>query len=581
MLEEEATSSQPIPDALLPRVIDFIREFSVFHQTVVHCARKTELALWPHLFAIVGNPKLLFQRCLKDGRLDTAASYIIILQNLEKTSVSRQHATLLLDHALNAGHWQLSKDLLRFLRAIDPTDVDTPPSKATIAAVAGASHPHSMKYIVTPSSLTNTETVIEAHQSGRKRSQSSSSTLALNTSTTPPAVNANTNTSTVSVVSNSPPLQASSLSDKAIPIRRSSTSRSPADDFFLDTILSRHGRQLLIDCRIKDLGLFAAHLDFHLVSFLKKERYRAARIEDFVYALKKIHTDFEWPLPFQVPSSFDLTHIQGGSGRKDSGIGSYSPSLQSTTTTHLDAVTESTSSLKLNSPIKEESNGLTDNQIDEDFVWSAGGSLRLLDNNLETMAQEIACKGSSSSDIQLRYLLQLMLEAGCLDWSFLIAMVLRDILAVSRVVNGSRRENVEKSTVEHLLNGIKEIEEWSSSECVPYKSFLVTIRNQVKALSTICSCKGKKSEKTNPNLIEGGDDANEDLKMNGNDPDDWIYSRLNSVSEIEVNVKVQPNSIQNYGNIVNQEASSPIQSVQGTNVRANEQYNEEGQCIVS
>lgn len=59
-----------------------------------------------------------FQKCLISGKLTTAASYLIILQNLEKPMVARQHATLLLDAALEACQWDMARDLLRFLKAI-------------------------------------------------------------------------------------------------------------------------------------------------------------------------------------------------------------------------------------------------------------------------------------------------------------------------------------------------------------------------------------------------------------------------------------------------------------------------------
>ena len=62
------------------------------------------------------------QKCLSEGQLETAASYIIVLQNLEKTSVSRHYATQLLESARKAGSWQVVKDLARFLRAIDSSE---------------------------------------------------------------------------------------------------------------------------------------------------------------------------------------------------------------------------------------------------------------------------------------------------------------------------------------------------------------------------------------------------------------------------------------------------------------------------
>ena len=124
VLEEEATSKNPIPDALLPSIVDFIRSFPVYRETVVRCTRKTEVALWPYLFAAVGSARELFIECLEQGELHTAASYLIILQSLEPASAAKQHATQLLDAALDHAAWDLAKDLVRFLRAIDPDECE-------------------------------------------------------------------------------------------------------------------------------------------------------------------------------------------------------------------------------------------------------------------------------------------------------------------------------------------------------------------------------------------------------------------------------------------------------------------------
>ncbi|VDP81492.1 unnamed protein product [Echinostoma caproni] len=183
VLESEATSKSPIPDPLLPQVVAFIQEFPHFLETVAQCARKTEVARWPHLFTAVGRrPKDLFELCVDCGNLPAAAAYLIILQSCEPIGVSQKCTLHLLQAALQASRWSLIRDMLRFLNAIDPNDLrcdQSTSSKSTDKTTESRSDTQSSKI---NKQLTSMEATVEMRnsisvQSRRSSTFKSSSTL--------------------------------------------------------------------------------------------------------------------------------------------------------------------------------------------------------------------------------------------------------------------------------------------------------------------------------------------------------------------------------------------------------------------
>ncbi|TNN06099.1 Guanine nucleotide exchange factor subunit Rich, partial [Schistosoma japonicum] len=126
VLEVEAASKVPTPDPLLPQVVSFIQEFPNSLEILANCSRKTDVTWWPHLFMTVGRkPKDLFELCLENNKLETAASYLILLQTSEPLTVSCECALTLFQASLQSLKWDLIRDLLRFLCAIDPTEYNS------------------------------------------------------------------------------------------------------------------------------------------------------------------------------------------------------------------------------------------------------------------------------------------------------------------------------------------------------------------------------------------------------------------------------------------------------------------------
>ena len=57
-----------------------------------------------------------------------------------------------------------------------------------------------------------------------------------------------------------------------------------------------------------------------------------------------------------------------------------------------------------------------------------------------------------------------MLEAGCLEWALLIAVVLRDAMAVVRTVNTASMTDTPLEIVARMREGLSFVELWANTE---------------------------------------------------------------------------------------------------------------------
>ncbi|XP_044586463.1 guanine nucleotide exchange factor subunit Rich isoform X2 [Cotesia glomerata] len=415
VLEEEATSKEPLPDAQLPSVVEFIREFpGVWARAVVQCARKTEIALWPYLFSIAGSPKKLLQDCLQRQQLDTAASYLIILQNLEPSSVSRQHATLLLDAALEQGRWELSRDLVRFLRAIDPNDVESPRNSWGGSGKLSGPPP-------TPSVSPHEEDlslVLGTMQVSRSRSYSTTITpkVQFDTNKDPPSsMLEKTRNAVMRRKKSVPSFKPEKNNNNTNNINNNNNVDLPADSGYTSLSSTRPG------------GIYG------LVSPVASLETQFPIVETKL--TPRIHQD--------------ATSV-----------------LSDTSTIWRDDVESVVGT-----------------------CWVSSDAIEPVDNNLSSISGP-----TSRAQVQVRYLLQLFLEAGCIGWAAVLSTMLRDASAMARTIRAAHAPMQTLDSIVNLRDGILTLAKWSQSECLGYRSFVSGIQSQTSLLNRLIVVKQQQQQ---------------------------------------------------------------------------------------
>uniref|UniRef100_A0A8C1SP15 Protein RIC1 homolog n=1 Tax=Cyprinus carpio TaxID=7962 RepID=A0A8C1SP15_CYPCA len=404
VLEEEATSREPIPDPLLPTVAKFVTEFPLFLQTIVHCARKTEYALWNYLFAAVGNPKDLFEECLMAQDLDTAASYLIILQNMEVPAVSRQHATLLFNTALEQGKWDLCRHMIRFLKAIGSGESETPPSTPT----------------------TQEQSSTGGFEFFRNRSISLSQ-------------------SADSISGGKFNLQ------KTLSVPFGPSSKGIFYIFYVIYKLKKIKIKLMLSSRL-----------------LKSQSADSLLNSDMDTTPPQVTTaNHSWLDSLgAVSKELDSASSHGGPQTHEAFL---SPLINKGEECSIGSATDLT-----------ETSSMVDGDwtmVDENF-----STLSLSQSELEHISMELANKGPHKSQVQLRYLLHVFMEAGCLEWCVVIGLILRDAGVIKQVVGFLDSPEVPAETVQSIRAGLKAVDLWASSDCLGYKPFLNLIGPQLLKL---------------------------------------------------------------------------------------------------
>lgn len=331
---------------------------------------------------------------------------------------------------------------------------------------------------------------------------------------------------------------ASSSPTSAMQPKRFTEFETP-DNFFIDTILNRHARLLLTAIRLKDLGKFSAHLEFPLVPWLRKERNRAARVDNYVETLTSIHKSFDLPYPAvnqlssaplspkpwirngRLSSVSSSSSTRGGRQNLDELEGRLELGIElgeevEEEEAQLSPVCRNDESGRVSGDPSETSSVAHSMDGEEDWIWGGEGPSYV---DVQEIRAQLAFSGSLQALREIRFLLKIFIEAKCHDWWFILSLVLRDSTCLTDFVDDMiKMRDATVDSLTRVKDGMGSLEAWAEQNCHGYQLFFGLHKEHWLALDA---------------ALEAAKNAPTEQKDSSPAPDLGRYSRQSSTSKDE------------------------------------------------
>ncbi|CAD5213198.1 unnamed protein product [Bursaphelenchus okinawaensis] len=465
VLEEEATSSEPIPEPLLPRVVAFVREFPEYLKIIVYCARKTELAIRNHLFTVSHHPRELFRLCLEEEQLETATSSLIVLQSLETAVASVEFATTLLDEALTKRKWKIARDIVRFLQSIDKKDLEDVP-ESPLGQKLASKQPNKSIFIADD----NNEDFGIVFNSSNELKNSITNSIAPRSKpsiVSQPSFNATSSTNPPRLLLN----RSGSINSQ--PLLPSPNTPPPLAEMpelistQVSEILNHHAVGLLNNYGVRDLGSFSAHLGYDLTAFFKhpSSRFQAAS-DQFPLILMKLHAQFNWPYPMATELVVSNGHVP---------IVSPSPSsisiIDETSSISSEDITSSPNFVltpKVNGELRHQK---MTRRIATDFNRKV----------FEKLCEKSKAKGTKQSEDEICYIQKAIADADALEWTLFLAILRQDVSNLSKtLLRSTHNLNKMGRFLKIARPGVAALIEWAETSCSAYTPILEFFREYIE-----------------------------------------------------------------------------------------------------